>query len=60
MWLIGYHVDSNDYKARYVAVLENDGMVTTPTTKKELAEKLNEGGYVPVGKVRTKPQYNDF
>jgi hypothetical protein len=39
MWLIGYHVDSNDYKARYVAVLENDGMVTTPTTKKRTGRK---------------------
>jgi hypothetical protein len=55
IWLIGYQVDSDDYKARYVAVLENTGMVTTPTTKKDLAAKLNEGGYMPVDDVRTKP-----
>jgi hypothetical protein len=48
VWLIGYRADADDYKACYVSILENDGMVTSPYTKEELARILNENGYVPV------------
>jgi hypothetical protein len=49
VWTIGYRADAvANYKTRYVSVSENDGMVTHPYTKEDLAGILNENGYVPV------------
>jgi len=48
IWLIGYRADANDYKARYVSISENDGMVTSSYTKEELVVILNKHGYMPV------------
>jgi len=47
-WIIGYRSDTDDDVVRYVSISENDGMVTTPYTKKGLAEILTGNGYIPV------------
>lgn len=47
-WIIGY-ISGMDGPARYVSVSCQDGMVTGPLTKDQLAQVLTENGYLPVG-----------
>jgi hypothetical protein len=50
VWMIGYmsDFDWNDAKRRHVHVSMEDGMVTTPYNRAEMASMLNEGKYVPL------------
>lgn len=47
---IGYRADtvSEDGNERYVGISMTDGFVCLPYTKREFADMLNEGKYVPL------------
>ena len=46
-WILGY-ISDMDGPARYVSVSDQDGMVTEPRTKEQVAQVLTENGYLPV------------
>ncbi len=45
-WIIGY-ISDIDGPARYVSVSDQDGMITTPRSKEQMAQVLTENGYLP-------------
>jgi len=46
-WMIGY-ISAVDGPVRYVSVSDQDGMVTEPSTKEDLARSLTEHDYLPM------------
>lgn len=46
IWLIGYLADSNEID-RYVSISLNDGLITSPATKQQMAKNLTTGKYLP-------------
>ncbi len=46
-WIIGF-LSNVDGAERYVSVSDQDGMVTAPRTKEQMAQTLTEDSYMPV------------
>lgn len=46
-WIIGY-IPSMTGEARYVSVSDQDGMVTEPRAREQIAQILTENEYLPV------------
>jgi hypothetical protein len=46
-WTIGWLSDTDD-ETRYVSVSDQDGMVTKPRTKEQMAALLSSQAYLPV------------
>lgn len=46
-WIVGY-LSGALGDARYVSVSDQDGMVTEPRTKEQIAQILTDNGYLPV------------
>jgi hypothetical protein len=46
-WIIGYRPELAD-PLRYVSVSDQDGMVTLPCSKEQMARALTAGDYLPL------------
>lgn len=50
-WVIGY-LSFADGQERYVSISDQDGMVTEPKAKEQMARNLTENGYLPLELIR--------